>query len=128
MFFVVKYSRGLSAILVILLVLGISIPLIAEENTPVKMGKKLGRGVVNVATGWLELPKNIYTTTTETNPAMGVTYGTLKGLGMTVVRTVAGVYDAVTFLLPVPRDYKPVMKPEFVFTEEETQATTSTQK
>ena len=103
----------------ILCFIAVALPAVAEEGTGVeKMGKKLGRGLVNGVTGWIELPKNIYDTSVETNnPLMGITYGTLKGVGMTVVRTGAGVYDVATFLFPLPEDYKPLLEPEFVFEE-----------
>ena len=103
----------------ILCIAAITLPAFAQEGSVIeKMGKKLGRGIVNVATGWVELPKNIYDTSVDTNnPLMGITYGTLKGVGMTVVRTGAGAYDVATFLFPVPENYKPLLSPEFVFEE-----------
>jgi len=79
--------------------------------------KKLGRGLANVLTGWVELPKNIYDTSVEENALSGMTMGLAKGLGMTIVRTGAGVYETVTFPLPVPEDYQPVLEPEFVLSE-----------
>ena len=79
--------------------------------------KKLGRGLANVLTGWVELPKNIYDTSVEENALSGMTMGLAKGLGMTIVRTGAGVYEVVTFPLPVPEDYQPVLEPEFVLSE-----------
>jgi putative exosortase-associated protein (TIGR04073 family) len=103
----------------ILCFIAVALPAFAQEGSVIeKMGKKLGRGLVNVATGWIELPKNIYDTSVETNnPLLGITYGTLKGVGMTVVRTGAGAYDIATFLFPLPADYKPILEPEFVFEE-----------
>ena len=80
--------------------------------------KKLGRGVANILTGWVELPKNIYNTSIETNPLVGLTVGTAKGIGMTIVRTGAGVYEVVTFPFPLPEDYMPILEPEFVFQTE----------
>lgn len=114
-----KSQKVIATAVLILCVAAIALPAVAQEGSVVeKIGKKLGRGIVNVATGWIELPKNIYDTSVETNnPLMGITYGTLKGIGMTVVRTGAGVYDAVTFLFPMPKDYDPILKPEFVFEE-----------
>jgi putative exosortase-associated protein (TIGR04073 family) len=41
--------------------------------------------------------------------------GLPKGCWMTVVRTGAGIYDTVTFMFPVPKDYKPLLDPEFAF-------------
>ncbi|MFH1799121.1 MAG: exosortase system-associated protein, TIGR04073 family [Candidatus Omnitrophota bacterium] len=79
--------------------------------------KKLSRGIANVLTGWVELPKNIYETSVEENVLSGLTMGLAKGVGMTIVRTGAGVYEAVTFPFPIPEEYEPVLEPEFVFSE-----------
>lgn len=89
----------------------------AQGDVIEKMGRKLGRGIVNMATGWVEIPKNIYDVSVESNPFTGITYGTLKGAGLTVVRTGAGVYDVATFLFPIPHDYLPVLEPEFVLSK-----------
>ena len=78
-------------------------------------GKKLYRGVANIITGWIELPKNIYDTSVEDNVLSGVTIGLAKGVGMTIVRTGAGIYETVTFPFPIPEGYAPVIEPEFVF-------------
>ena len=60
-------------------------------------------------------PKNIYDTSVEDNPLSGFTVGLAKGVGMTIVRTGAGVYETVTFPFPIPEGYTPVIEPEFVF-------------
>ncbi len=76
---------------------------------------KLGRGVANTLTGWVELPKNIYNTSVEDNAFSGLTLGLAKGAGMTIVRTGAGIYEIVTFPFPVPQGYRPILEPEYVF-------------
>ena len=76
---------------------------------------KLGRGVANTLTGWVELPKNIYNTSVEDNAFAGMTLGLAKGAGMTLVRTGAGIYEIATFPFPLPEDYKPILEPEYVF-------------
>ncbi|MBI4432144.1 MAG: exosortase system-associated protein, TIGR04073 family [Candidatus Omnitrophica bacterium] len=76
---------------------------------------KLGRGVANTLTGWVELPKNIYSTSRESNALTGMTLGVAKGAGMTIVRTGAGIYEIATFPFPLPEDYKPILEPEYVF-------------
>lgn len=76
---------------------------------------KLGRGVANALTGWVELPKNIYNVSVEENALAGVTLGLAKGAGMTIVRTGAGIYEIATFPFPLPQDYKPILEPEYVF-------------
>ena len=81
------------------------------------IAKKAGRGLANIRTGWVELPKNIYDTSVEENVLSGLTMGLAKGVGMTIVRTGAGVYETVTFPFPIPEDYEPVLEPEYVFSE-----------
>lgn len=98
--------------LVVVLVLGVAIQSYAQDPA-----KKLGRGLANILTGWVELPKNIYDTSVEENMLSGITMGLAKGVGMTIVRTGAGVYETVTFPFPIPEDYQPVLEPEFVFSE-----------
>ncbi|MFA6142234.1 MAG: exosortase system-associated protein, TIGR04073 family [Candidatus Omnitrophota bacterium] len=88
---------------------------IANAGYAQDMGKKIYRGLANIVTGWVELPKNIYDTSVEDNPLSGLTIGLAKGVGMTIVRTGAGVYETVTFPFPIPEGYAPVLEPEFVF-------------
>ncbi len=76
---------------------------------------KLGRGVANTLTGWVELPKNVYDTSKSDNPFAGCTLGLAKGVGMTLVRTGAGIFEIVTFPFPVPESYQPILEPEYVF-------------
>ena len=76
---------------------------------------KLGRGVANTLTGWVELPKNVYDTSREDNAFAGMTLGLAKGAGMTLVRTGAGIFEIATFPFPLPEDYRPILEPEYVF-------------
>ena len=101
---------------VVLSVLAGSIPAYAAEsmNTGSAATKGL-RGLVNVVTGWVEIPKRIHETALESGTAAGVTWGLLRGLGYGFIRTVAGCYEVLTFPFPAPPDYQPVMEPEFVF-------------
>jgi putative exosortase-associated protein (TIGR04073 family) len=82
------------------------------------MANKIARGVANVATGWLELPKQIYITCKEEGYAKGLTVGPLKGIGMTLVRTAAGVGETVTFLVAYPGFYDPFVDPPYVWQKE----------
>ena len=76
---------------------------------------KLGRGVANTLTGWVELPKNIYNTSVQDNAFTGMTLGLAKGAGMSLVRTGAGIYEIATFPFPLPENYVPILEPEYVF-------------
>ena len=75
--------------------------------------RKLGRGCSNVLFGIVEVPNQFTKATSEHGGAAGVTYGIGKGLVRWVAREFVGVYEIVTFTVPVPRGYKPVMRPEF---------------
>ena len=82
--------------------------------------KKLGRGVCNMATFPLELPSQISKTNISDGPMAAFTWGLLKGVGMTTLRALVGVYETVTFPLPCPEGYKPILtEPEF-FLEDQT--------
>ncbi|CAN5283535.1 hypothetical protein BH09SUM1_BH09SUM1_15500 [soil metagenome] len=86
-----------------------------RENTDIdKIFHKLGRGIVNVLTGWVEIPKNIAKEWRRTDPFTGTVVGLIKGLGWGIARTFAGFYEVISFPFPVPRNYEAIMQPEFV--------------
>ncbi len=76
-------------------------------------GDKLVRGLANLFGGLIEIPRNIYNTTHEENMLTGWTVGLAKGLGYTVLRMGSGIYEMVTFPFPVPKNYAPIIEPEF---------------
>ncbi|QOJ24976.1 MAG: exosortase system-associated protein, TIGR04073 family [Gammaproteobacteria bacterium] len=77
-----------------------------------RAGMKILSGAANVATGWLELPKNIAIwTQRDSNPLIGVVEGTLWGIYHTVGRTGNGAVDFITFWLPT----YPIPNPIFVW-------------
>ena len=78
------------------------------------MGDKLQRGLTNIFTGWFEIPNNMSVGTSKHDFVSAFFIGLPKGCGMAIVRTAAGAYDTATFLLPLPKDYKPLLEPEFV--------------
>lgn len=82
------------------------------------MANKLVRGVANVATGWLEFPKQIYLTFQEEGVAQGIFVGPLQGVGMALVRTVSGAGEAATFFVPYPGFYDPYFEPPYVWQKE----------
>jgi len=104
-----KIVKELVSVTVILAILSVCSPVFAD--TPLR---KLGRGVANIGTGVLELPINIVAVTEEDGYVAGVTYGIVKGLAWSVLRTMVGVYEVVTFPIPFPQDYEPVLEPEFL--------------
>lgn len=76
---------------------------------------KLGRGLLNVGTGPLEIPLQIYRTGSRDGWAAGMFFGPIEGLGMVIVRTLGGAYEILTFPLPLPLRYQPMFEPEFLW-------------
>ncbi len=74
-------------------------------------GDKLTRGLANTFQGILEVPRNISNTTQTQGLLTGVTVGLGKGLGYGVLRTLVGLYEVVTFPIPVPAGYAPIIHP-----------------
>jgi len=83
---------------------------------------KLGRGLINIVTGWVEIPKRVYETSQTQGAAAGWTWGIVRGVGYGFVRTAAGFYEFFTFPFPAPPGYTPVMEPEYVFVDEGTKS------
>jgi putative exosortase-associated protein (TIGR04073 family) len=73
--------------------------------------RKLGRGVSNLLYGWAELPTTVAkVNAVEGNSAAGG-YGIVRGVGRSVLRTGAGVFEILTFPFPVVRGtYYPVLE------------------
>ena len=80
-----------------------------------KSGSKLLSGLANVATGWIEVPKNIkLVDQQQTTIASGVTavgQGIFQGTWYTVNRVGGGIFDVLTFMFPA----KPSVDPVFVW-------------
>ncbi len=93
---------------------GLAQPVQAEMDGG-KAFTKLSRGVVNLFTGWVEIPKRIQETTQDSGAAAGFTWGLLRGIGHGFIRTAGGAYEIVTFPFPAPADYEPLLQPEYVF-------------
>lgn len=66
-----------------------------------RAGMKILGGVANVATGWMELPKNISLwSQREDNEWTALAEGVLRGIVHTASRTGSGALDIATFWLP----------------------------
>ena len=100
------------------------LPLFAQESSESGIGhgplRKLARGIVNVACGWFEVPRQMMRVKQEAGKTsgdiVGFTWGTFRGIACTVGRTAIGALEVVTF--PIP-EYDPIIEPEFIFSEEE---------
>ena len=83
---------------------------IQGEGTP---QRKLQRGFLNVALSPFELSNELSKEVrNDTIPPSWVA-GLGRGSIYTVGRALVGVYEMVTFPIPYPAKYKPVLSPEF---------------
>ncbi len=83
-----------------------------------RAGEKLERGLVNLGTGWAEILKQPYLIGKEHGWLAGTLRGPVEGLGMVVARTVSGAYEILTFPLPIPSGYQPMVEPDYVWQDE----------
>ena len=88
---------------------------VPAETIAHPMAKKFFRGLLNISTGWGEVPRQIVLTQVSDNLPKSLTVGVFKGILMTFVRTGAGVYDTVAFLSAAPGYYDPVLDPPYVW-------------
>ena len=88
-----------------------------EPETGSLVVTKLFRGIVNAATGWMEIPKQMSLIWQDQGPGSGLTWGFIKGVGFAVARSVGGAYEIVTFPFPIPEGYQPIMHPDYVLSD-----------
>lgn len=122
-----RLGRGKKRVLAVLCFLAVSAgPAYAQEASPNEVaqvdygtgvGKKLGRGLANVAFGWVDILKGIESVGEESGSMAGITWGPVYGTGNAIVRTLAGVYEVGTFPIPHPANFEPLVRPEFVLSD-----------
>jgi len=77
--------------------------------------KKLGRGVCNMLTFPLEIPRQMAEVNRTDGPMAGITWGPVKGVGLAIGRLLVGTYETATFPIPCPEYYNPILTdPEFM--------------
>ncbi len=81
---------------------------------------KLGRGAANVLTCWGEGVSQVKKANENSGAVGAVTYGPIVGAVMIVFRAVVGVYEIVTFPIPFPDQYKPILTDPEYFLESDT--------
>jgi len=87
----------------------------AEVEPEGTMLRKLQRGFLNVALSPLEISNELAKEkNTDTLPPSWIT-GTGRGACYMLGRALTGVYEMVTFAVPCPSGYQPILKPEFAW-------------
>lgn len=79
--------------------------------------RKLGRGLANTLFGICEIPIQIQLMVEKEGSGAGATYGVVKGFGHFFMREGVGIYEVLTFPIPYPRYYEPIIEPEFLLNE-----------
>ena len=80
--------------------------------------EKLFRGVANIVTSPVEIPRNMYVESQYGGVLSGMTVGLAKGIFQTLVRCGGGVVETLTFPLNFPDEFKdPIIEPEYVWEE-----------
>lgn len=106
------------SVIVYLILWSASLALAEEPSVPQRIATKFTRGAVNFTTGWMELPKQMYLVGRSEGWVTGTLRGPIDGLGMVIARTIAGAYEVMTFPLPLPPRYQPMLLPEYVWQSE----------
>jgi putative exosortase-associated protein (TIGR04073 family) len=85
------------------------------ETIAEKMAIKFTRGVANTFTSPAEFPKQIVLTGRDMGAFGYAVIGPLKGIGMTLYRTLIGVTETFFFAVPQPGYYDPLIDPAYVW-------------
>jgi putative exosortase-associated protein (TIGR04073 family) len=95
----------------------LSIPFADADQRPVK---KLYRGIVNILTAPIEVPKQArayWIKGAQITPHIlaWIGSGAVWGIVQSVKRVGSGVWDVVSFPFEKPSEFEPLLKPDFVF-------------
>lgn len=83
----------------------------AASSYAARLGGKLGNGIANVATGFVEIPRTIRVANRAEGPAYAATAGLMTGIVHMLGRTLSGAYDLATFVIPT----RPIVNPDYVW-------------
>lgn len=108
---IMKVLRTFAVWTVLVLFVFTAVPLYAADD-PVY---KLGRGMTNLLTGAGELVIQVIASQPGHDPLTGTFTGLFRGVFFTVARELTGVYEVLSFPIPVPKNYEPLWKPATIF-------------
>ncbi|MBF0216832.1 MAG: exosortase system-associated protein, TIGR04073 family [Candidatus Omnitrophica bacterium] len=112
-------KKVLALVVLAVMFLGSAVPSYAGElGAPSNPTAKLGRGILNIFDGLVEVPGTMIRDTKKDNLAVGMTKGIVHGMANTCMRLLGGAYEIVTFPVPVPANYAQMMEdPKFLKSE-----------
>ena len=97
-----------------LIIVALSFSLTFNAHAACPAVQKLTRGVITIVTSPLEIPKQsriYWKRGAEKTPhvLVWIFCGAVKGAVNMVVRVGSGAWDTLTFPIPIPKDYKPLL-------------------
>ena len=115
-----RRSHGIGRLVLATMVVGLGMAAAAsaEEGQSSRIDgalHKLGRGIANIATCPAELIRTPELVGQKDGYLAAMTAGIAQGAWRTVLRGVTGIFEVATFYAEIPKDYAPLMKPEYVF-------------
>lgn len=87
----------------------------AEIEPTGTMSRKLQRGFLNIALSPFEISHGIVESQPFDTALPTWIAGTIKGSFKAVGRALTGGYELVTFPIPLPAHYEPILQPEFAW-------------
>lgn len=112
-------TRRFGVAAVALAIVGMTAPLASAKEGAMTYTdgalRKLGRGLANVVTCPAELIRTPELTGRKDGYVAALSVGILKGAFRTLLRGVTGVFEVVTFPVEIPKDFAPIVQPEFVY-------------
>ena len=108
------------AIVTAIALAGLATPVSAEESQASYVDgslRKLGRGIANIVTCPLELIRTPQAESYRHGYIEAMSVGLLHGAWRTIQRGVVGAFEVLTFCVEIPKDFEPLMTPEFVFAD-----------
>ena len=107
-------KKAIAVLLILVVIIFNTVPGYCE--TPAF--RKFRRGFCNILTFHLEFMYQVEKEGAAGGNNKAMTTGIVKGISMSAMRLLAGAYEVLTFPLPLPPGYKPIMNdPEFYWTE-----------
>lgn len=94
----------------------------AELEEPGTRMRKLQRGFLNIALSPMDVFAELKKSKKEENIIPGWVGGLGRGSVFAVGRVLTGAFEMVTFFVPVPSNYEPIVQPEFAWQHFDDQA------
>ena len=104
-------------LLILAVILLISQPCFSAEVETAGLLRKLQRGFLNIVLSPMEISTALAQEKSENYEQMPPSWmpGILRGTALMGGRALVGVYEIATFPFPIPKNYEPVVKPEFAW-------------